>query len=201
MNHPAIIQNLINNFASLPGIGQKTAERLVYHLLKNSKQEKLDLFGKNLIALKSEIKICPVCGNYGNGTGCAICGEPKRDRTKVCLVAEAQDIACLEKTGIYNGLYHVLNGLLSPIAGVTASQLNITTLGKRLAEGKIKEVIMGFNPTIEGESTIIYLKKIIKEKYPHIKITRLSRGLPMGGDLEYADEITLQSAMDNRTEI
>ncbi len=201
MNHPLIVQSLINNFSALPGIGQKTAERLVYYLLKNSKQEQLAAFGKNLTALKNEIKVCPVCGDYSNGTGCAICGEPKRDRTKVCLVAEAQDISYLEKTGIYNGLYHVLNGLLSPVEGITAGKLNVTALGKRLAEGVIKEVIMGFNPTMEGESTIIYLKKLIKEKYPHIKITRLSRGLPMGGDLEYADEITLQSALDNRTEI
>lgn len=201
MNHPTIIQSLINSFSSLPGIGQKTAERLVYYLLKNNSQEQLALFGKNLISLKNEIKICPTCGNYSNGAGCAICSEPKRDRQKVCLVAEAQDIPCLEKTGIYNGLYHVLGGLLSPVEGITANKLNITSLGKRLAGGVIQEVIMGFNPTMEGESTIIYLKKLIKEKYPQIKITRLSRGLPMGGDLEYADEITLQSAMDNRTEI
>ncbi|HRY63229.1 MAG TPA: recombination mediator RecR [Patescibacteria group bacterium] len=201
MNHPPIIQNLINNFAALPGIGQKTAERLVFYLLKNESREKIEAFGENLLTLKKEIQTCPVCGNYTNGSGCQLCAEPKRDRTKVCLVAEAQDILYLEKTAIYNGLYHVLNGLLAPVEGITPDKLNVTALGKRLAEGTIKEVIMGFNPTMEGESTIIYLKKLIREKYPQIKITRLSRGLPMGGDLEYADEITLQSAMDNRTEI
>jgi len=201
MDYPQIIKNLINNFASLPGIGQKTAERLVYHLLKNESQEKLATFGKNLLTLKNEITVCPICGNYSNGNGCEVCNEPKRDRTKICLVAEAQDILYLEKTAIYNGLYHVLNGLLAPVEGITPDKLNISALGKRLSTGSINEIIMGFNPTMEGESTIIYLKKLIKEKYPQIKITRLSRGLPMGGDLEYADEITLQNAMDNRTEI
>ena len=145
---------MIDNFASLPGIGQKTAERLVYYLLKNERDEKISDFGNNLLKLKKEVYSCPVCGNYINSSSCTLCNEPKRDRTKICLVAEAQDIWYLEKMGTYNGLYHVLNGLVDPINGITAEKLNITALGKRLPGGIVKEN-KGFNPTMEGGQLFI----------------------------------------------
>ncbi len=201
MNYPKIIQNLIDNFASLPGLGQKTAERLVFYLLKKYPQEKLKKFGSNLINIKNEIKVCPRCFNYMDNNHCIICDDNKRNKNILCLVAEVQDIFYLEKAHSYNGLYHVLQGLLAPTEGITPDKLTIDNLIKRLGSSNITEIIMGFNPTVEGESTIIYLKKIIKEKFPQIKITRLSRGLPMGGDLEYADEITLSSALKNRNQI
>ena len=201
MNYPKIIQNLIDNFASLPGLGQKTAERLVFYLLKKHPKENLKDFGHNLINIKNEVKVCSQCYNYTDNNHCDICDDNKRDKTILCIVAEVQDIFYLDKAHSYNGLYHVLQGLLTPAEGVTPDKLNIESLIKRLSNNQINEIIMGFNPTVEGESTIIYLKKIIKDKYPHIKITRLSRGLPMGSDLEYADEITLSSALKNRNEI
>ena len=201
MRYPSTIQDLINNFASLPGLGQKTAERLVFYLLKKHPSEDLVSFGNNLINIKNEVKICAHCNNYMTNGHCDICDDSKRDKTILCVVAEVQDIFYLDKTHSYDGQYHVLQGLLTPAEGITPDKLNIDNLIRRLEQNKINEVIMGFNPTIEGESTIIYLKKIIKDKFPKIKITRLSRGLPMGGDLEYADEITLSSALKNRNEI
>ncbi len=201
MNYPKIIQDLINNFASLPGLGHKTAERLVFYLLKKYPKENLKKFGSNLANIKNEIKVCSQCYNYIDNNHCNICDNNKRDKTILCIVAEVQDIFYLEKAHSYNGLYHVLQGLLAPTEGITPNKLTIDSLLKRLNLNKTTEIIMGFNPTVEGESTIIYLKKIIKDKFPHIKITRLSRGLPMGADLEYADEITLSSALKNRNEI
>jgi len=197
MKYPETIQNLIDHFSSLPGIGGKTAERLVFYLLKSG--ENLKEFGRDLMNLNREIKTCAVCGNYSLNEHCQICSDNKRDKSLICLVAEVQDIYYLDRTHSFNGLYHVLGGLLAPAEGITPDKLNIDNLLKRL--DNIKEIILGLNPTVEGESTIIYLKKLIKEKFPSIKITRLSRGLPMGGDLEYADEVTLRSAIDNRLEV
>ena len=199
MKYPEVIQNLIDNFASLPGIGQKTAERLVFYLLKSRDEKSLQEFGQNLSQIKAIIKVCPQCGDYKENDHCQICDDVKREKNKICVVAEAQDILYLDKTGSYKGLYHILGGLLSPALGVTIDKLKVNELLKRM-DG-VEEIIFGFNPTVEGETTIIYLKKIIKEKYPKIKTTRLSRGLPMGGDLEYADEITLANAIDNRSEV
>ncbi len=201
MQYPNVIQDLINDFASLPGIGQKSAERLVFCLLKNGKRNELDRFGKNLLNIMNKIKGCEICGNYMANGRCEICDDGKRDKKRLCIVAEVQDIYYLDKTHELNGLYHVLGGLLSPAEGVTPDKLKIESLIKRLGDNGIEEVILGLNPTVEGESTIIYIKKILKEKFPNLKITRLSRGLPMGGDLEYADEITLLNAIKNRSEV
>ncbi len=201
MHYPNAIKNLIDNFSALPGIGGKTAERLVFYLLKNCGRGELINFGNNLMALPEEINICEICGNLKDNNHCSLCDDMKRDKSVICLVAENQDIFCLEKTKTFNGLYHVLGGLISSAQGVTAEKLNIAGLLKRLENISLKEVLFGFNPTVEGESTMLFLKKIIKEKFPGIKLTRLSRGLPMGGDLEYADEITLGSAIKNRSEV
>ena len=201
MQYPEIIQNLINDFTSLPGIGGKTAERLVFYLIKNGEQEKLQQFGKNLMNLKTAIKTCQECGNYSLNELCNICRDIKRDKKSMCVVANAEDIKYLDNTHSFNGVYHVLGGLLNPSEGVTSDKLHIKQLLERLHKNMANEIILGLNPTIEGESTIIYLKKILKENFPKIKITRLSRGLPMGGDLEYADEITLINAFKGRTVI
>ncbi|MFH1890676.1 MAG: recombination mediator RecR [Candidatus Kuenenbacteria bacterium] len=201
MNHPAPIENLIKNFSSLPGLGEKTAERLVFNLLKQNNKNTFIEFANNLLAVGKQIHHCQICGNYSEKNICQICQNIKRDKTQICVTAEAQDILYIEKTSAYNGAYHVLNGLLDPMNNITAEKLNIQSLSSRLNDKQIKEIILGLNPTIEGESTIIYLKKIISQKYPNIKITRLSRGLPMGGDLEYADEITLSNALKNRSAV
>lgn len=197
MTYPPSLQCLIQDFASLPGIGQKTAERIVFHLLKNNQKTILSDFGRHLATLLSQIKKCPLCGNYIDSQKCSICHDTRRDSQKICLVAEASDIITLEKTGAYHGLYHVLHGLLDPSQGVTPEQLNLNSFYQRLNQ-KTEEIIFGFNPTMEGESTIIYLKKIITDRYPHLRLTKLSRGLPMGADLEYADGITLMNALNNR---
>jgi recombination protein RecR len=200
VQYPSAIQDLINSFASLPGIGQKTAERLVFYLLKKGDKNELDKFGKNLLNIINEVKSCQVCGNYMTHGRCAVCHDAKRQKDCICVVAEVQDIYYLDRTQELNSFYHVLGGLLSPAMGVTPDKLNIQGLLKRLETNQVREIILGFNPTLEGESTIIYLKKILKDKFPNLKITRLSRGLPMGGDLEYADEITLSNAIKNRSE-
>ncbi|PJA92053.1 recombination protein RecR, partial [Candidatus Kuenenbacteria bacterium CG_4_9_14_3_um_filter_39_14] len=197
MQYPEVIQNLIDDFTSLPGIGGKTAERLVFYLIKNGGQEELQQFGKNLMNLKTTIKTCRECGNYSLNELCDTCRNIKRDKKSICVVANAEDIKYLDNTHSFNGVYHVLGGLLNPSEGVTPDKLRIKQLLARLRKDKTNEIILGLNPTIEGESTIIYLKKKLKEDFPEIKITRLSRGLPMGGDLEYADEITLASAINN----
>ncbi len=201
MQFPSLIQELINNFAALPGIGPKTAERLVFYLLKNNQHIDLVNFARNLEQLNKQINKCPICGNYMLEQNCEICADPRRNKTVICVVAEAQDIYYINETRIFNGLYHVLGGNLSPAENITPDKLNIKNLLKRLQNNKIKEIILALNPTVEGESTIIYLNKLIKDSYPQIKITRLSRGLPMGSDLEYADEITLSSAIKNRSEV
>lgn len=201
MNYSIPIQNLITNFSSLPGLGQKTAERLVFHLLKKNNKNTFIEFANNLLEVGKKINRCQTCSNYSEKPTCSICQNIKRDKTKICLVAEAQDILYLEKTNSFNGLYHVLNGLLDPSNGITPDKLNINPLFQRLQTNQITEIIFGLNPTVEGESTIIYLKKIILEKYPRFMLTRLSRGLPMGADLEYADEVTLANALNNRSGI
>ncbi|OGG87459.1 recombination protein RecR [Candidatus Kuenenbacteria bacterium RIFCSPHIGHO2_02_FULL_39_13] len=201
MHYPETIQNLINNFTNLPGIGGKTAERLVFYLLKNLDENFLNNFSDNLNKIKKQIKICPTCGNYESNNECNICHDHKRDKSLMCVVAEVQDIYYLDKTHSFNAVYHVLGGLLEAAEGITPDKLNIRNLLERAENNQPREIILGFNPTVEGESTIIYLKKILRDKFPKIKITRLSRGLPMGGDLEYADEITLSSAIKNRSEV
>ncbi len=201
MNFPKLIQDLIDDFAALPGIGNKSAERLVFYLLKNNHKINLNKFAKNLEQINQQIKICPICGNYTLGRQCGICSDQHRNQSLICVVAEPQDVYYINETHAFNGLYHILGGNLSPAENITPNKLNIKSLLTRLQDKKIKEVILALNPTVEGESTILYLNKTIKEKYPHITVTRLSRGLPMGGDLEYADEITLSSAIKNRNKI
>jgi recombination protein RecR len=197
-NFPAPIQNLIENFNRLPGIGRKTAERLVFHLLKTRADERKS-FADNLTLLQN-VKFCVVCRNFTQADErCAVCRDPKRDRTQICVVEDQHDLNVLEETREYHGLYHVLGGVLNPLEDQTEKDLNIQKLEERIAAGGVAEIILALNPDIHGEATSIFLKKKLQPR--NIKITRLARGLPMGADLEYADEITLANALKGRREL
>lgn len=195
---PPPIQKLIAHFSSLPGVGAKTAERFVFYLL-NVDKKKLDDFALSLTDVKNKISACAVCGRFTDQNPCVFCSSATRDKTKICLVADTADIYSLEKTGEYRGQYHVLNGLLSPTEGMTPDKLNLQTLENRIKSGNVKEIILALNPTIEGETTSLYLTKLLR-KY-NITISRLARGLPQGADLEYADEVTLANALKGRMKI
>lgn len=200
---PPSIQNLINQFNKLPGIGTKTAEKFVFYLLKQPK-EKLKEFNAAFENLEEKIARCSLCFNFTEGKNytnfCSICVNPKRDKSILCVVAEPQDLLTIEKTNEYNGLYHILDGVINAIKEIGPEKLKIKELIQRVRNAQssipIKEIILAFNPDIEGETTILYLTKIFKPS--KIKITRLARGLPMGSELEYADEITLTNALKNR---
>lgn len=192
---PKSFQKLIDHFSSLPSIGPKLAERLVLYLWKQDK-EKLDDFGERLKALKNNIKFCKNCFNIAENDLCTICADKKRDQSVICVVEEPLDIIALEKTKKFNGLYHVLGG---SITAQNNKDLKISELKKRLNKEKIGEVIIATNPTTEGEATALYIARFIKPL--NIKTTRLARGLPTGGDIEYADVATLTGAIEGRKEI
>ena len=195
--YAAPIEKLIDALKKLPSVGQKTAERFVFHWLASGKKEVNDLRGA-LEELLKNVKSCEVCWNFADATPCQICASAKRDHTAVCVVSEPPDIAAIEKTGEYHGTYHVLRGLIDTSAETEIHDLKINELWQRLNQNKISEVILALNPDLPGETTAMYLEREIKNKWPKIKITRLARGLPMGSDLQYADEITLGSALKNR---
>lgn len=198
--HPSPIQNLIEEFNKLPGIGPKTSERFVFCLLKKP-QEEIEKFIGAIKNLKEKISLCPQCFSFSEKNHCLICSDPKRNRAVVCVVAEPQDIAILEKTKEYQGVYFVLGGLINMVEEITPERLRIKQLIKKISEqnSQTKEVILALNPTLEGETTVLYLTKLLK---PYkIKITRLAQGLPMNSELEYADEVTLSNALKGRREI
>lgn len=195
---PLSIQNLINEFAKLPGVGQKTAERYVFYLLKKPKEE-LERFANSLLVLKETTKQCSICFNVAESDPCAICSDPRRDKSILCVVADTRDLLAIDHTHEYGGAYHVLGGVINPLNNIKPESLKIQELAERVKKNSIKEIILAFNPDMEGETTAMYIKKLL-EPYK-IKITRLARGLPMGADLEYADEITLTNAIKERKEI
>ncbi len=194
---PNCIQNLINEFSKLPGIGPKAAERIVFYLLEKPKKE-VKIFIQAMIEVKTKTKICKQCFNVSENELCRICSDLKRDKTIICVVENALDIIPLEKTGQFKGLYHILDGKIEPSKGITPEKLRIKELMSRLKKEKIKEVIIATNPTTEGETTALYLVRLLKPL--DIKITRIGRGLPTGASLEYADETTLSSALIGRRE-
>lgn len=196
---PSPIQKLINQLTKLPGIGEKTAARLAFYLLKQPKEE-IELFSKSLLELKEKIVRCSICQNIAEVNPCPICKDPNRDKSIICVVGEPLDVVALESTREYKGIYHVLGGSINPPEGIGPDQLKIKELLERIkqSEGKIKEVILANNPTLEGEATAMYISRLLKPL--NIKITRIARGLPVGGDLEYADEITLSNALKGRKE-
>ena len=193
---PDSLQNLIEQLSRFPGIGKKSAQRLSFYLLKSSREEAVAL-AKAIIEIKDRIHTCSHCHNISEVDPCKICTDPKRDHSTICVVQEPMDVLAIEKTGYYRGLYHVLGGVLSPLNGIGPDDLNIQDLLHRLSD--IKEVILAINPTRDGEITSIYLSKLVKGK--EIKVTRIAQGLPIGINLEFADEITLTRALEGRTDI
>lgn len=188
------MEKAISELSKLPGIGRKSAQRLVFYLLKWQKQDVRQL-ADALVALKENVRFCSICFNITETDPCEICTSERRDRGVVCIVEEANDVMALEKTGEYKGLYHVLGGALSPLEGIGPDDLHIKQLFDRL-NGTINEIIIATNPNTEGDATALYLEKLLKPL--HQRVTRIARGLPVGGDLEYADEITLTRALEGR---
>ncbi len=189
------INQLIKRLARLPGIGEKTASRLALHILRASREEAREL-AESIIAVKEKITLCSQCYNLTDVDPCKICGGGERDRSLLCVVEEPGDLIALENSGEFRGLYHVLHGVISPLDGVTPDDIKIQELLKRLEGGQVKEVILATNPTTNGNATALYLSKIISPL--GIAVTRIAQGIPMGGDIEYTDEVTLKKAMEGR---
>lgn len=193
--YPKSFKKLIDHFSSLPSIGPKLAERLVLYLFKKDKESLFD-FAKSLEELKTNLRYCQRCFNISEDTYCSFCLDKKRNQKILCVVEEPLDIIAIERTKKYDGLYHVLGGVLDPIKNGNQTGLKLSELEKRVQEEKIEEVILATDPTTEGDATALYVQRMLKDK--NIKITRLARGLSNGGDIEYADELTLSSAIINR---
>ena len=192
------IEKLIENFERLPSIGHKTAVRLAFHILDMNNEE-IQEFTKAITNAKENLKYCSICFNISDTDPCPICSNPKRDQSTICVVEDVRDIMAMERTHEYKGVYHVLHGTISPMNGIGPEDIKIKELLNRIRENEIKEVIIATNPRVEGEATSIYLSKLIKVF--NIKVTRIAHGIPVGGDLEYTDEITLMKAMEGRHEI
>jgi recombination protein RecR len=192
------LQIAIDELSKLPSIGRKTAQRLALHLLKTDEQNVENLI-KAIADLKSKIRLCSICFNLSVDDTCDICRNPKRDRSVICVVEEASDIIAIERTNEYKGLYHVLGGVLSPLSGTSVDDLRVQELVKRLHNSEVKEIILALNPDTEGDTTSLYLAKLIKPL--NIKVTRIARGLPIGGDLEFADDATIGRAVLGRSDL
>jgi recombination protein RecR len=191
------VGRLIEELSKLPGIGPKSAQRLAFNLLRAS-EEQTRLLAEAILSVKQQTKLCSVCFNITDADPCPICRNPQRDKAEICIVEQPQDILALEHTKNYNGLYHVLHGAISPTEGVGADDIRVKELMDRLRDGSVTEVILATNPNLEGETTAMYLNKLISPL--GIKVTRLARGLPFGTELEYADDVTLTRAIEGRQE-
>jgi recombination protein RecR len=192
------IEQLVTEFGRLPGVGRKTAQRLAYHLLKSRDEEALRL-ARAIERVVEEVTECSRCGNLSDDDPCRFCSDPKRDASVVCVVEEASDITAIEQSGHFDGLYHVLGGRLSPLDGVGPEDLNMDGLLERL-RGDVEEVVIATNPSVEGEATATYLHRLVS-RMEGVRVTRLARGLPVGGDLEYADGVTIAEAFSGRREM
>ena len=197
MHYPEPISKLIDSFMKLPGIGPKTAQRLAFHTL-DMKEDDVVQFAKALVDVKRELTYV-VCGHITENDPCYICEDKQRDRSVICVVEDDKDVIAMEKMREYKGLYHVLHGSISPMDGIGPEDINIPTLIDRLKDEEVKELILAMNPNLEGESTAMYISRLVKPI--GIKVTRLAQGLSVGGDLEYADEVTLSKAIAGRTEM
>ncbi|MCJ7792701.1 MAG: recombination mediator RecR [Candidatus Marinimicrobia bacterium] len=195
MNLPRPVRKLIESFEKLPGIGPKTAQRLTFYLL-HVPQSQLEIFAEALATLKKNTVLCSICHNVTDKDPCSVCSNWNRDKSMICVVEQPLDVLALEKTGEYQGVYHVLHGAISPLNNIGPEELHIRELLPRLKNGEVKEIILATNPNMEGEATAMYLAKLIKPL--EIKVTRLAHGLPVGADLEYADEVTLSRAIEGR---
>ena len=192
------VTKLIEAFSRLPGVGHRSAEKMAYSVLEMSIED-VEMFSDALKELKRSVHHCPICGTYTEDEVCEICANENRDKTKLIVVSYPKDVLSFEKLNVYDGRYHVLNGVLSAVNGVGINDLNIPSLQKRIKEDKVQEVIIATNPTTEGETTALYLAKILEKE--NINVTRLAYGLPMGGHLEYADSLTLSKALEGRKKI
>ena len=191
---PDSIVRLIKEFSRFPGIGRKTAQRMAFHVLKSRNEEAVQL-AQSVMNMKTKIQFCSVCHGITEDDPCGICTNPKRDQSSICIVEDAADVYTFEKTNAFQGVYHVLGGVLSPLDGIGPDDLHINGLIDRAKQGT--EVVIATNPSIEGEATSLYIAKLLKGK--SVKVTRLARGLPMGGDLEYIDDATIMRAIEGRT--
>lgn len=190
-----LIEEAVNSFASLPGIGRKTALRLALHLVKQP-VENTETFANAILKMRTSIKTCGICHNLSDADICSVCSDMRRERSVVMVIEGIRDVMAIEETGQYRGLYHVLGGVIAPIEGIGPQDLNIDSLMDRVSQGEIKEIIMAISPTIEGETTIYYISK--KLSLHDVKITTLARGISFGGELEYADEVTLGRSIASR---
>ena len=195
---PAALERLTEQFARLPGIGGKTAQRLAFHVL-SLPQEEAEEFAQAILDARRTVRTCKVCQNLTDQEVCPICGNPERDQGLICVVAEPKDVIAMERSREYNGVYHVLHGVISPLNHVGPDDLRIRELLDRVAQGGVREVIMATNPDTEGEATAMYLSRLLRPL--EVKVTRLAYGIPVGSQLEYADEVTLSRALEGRREI
>lgn len=198
MKYPETLTNLIECYKKLPGIGEKTAERMAISTLEMD-DEIIELFSDSLKNIKTKITRCKKCNNLAEGDLCEICKMPNRDEATICVVEEPKNVVLFEKVGSYKGLYHVLDGLISPLEGIEPSDLNISNLIKRIEEEKINEVILAVKPSVEGETTSLYITKLL-EKLP-VKVSKIAHGIPIGVDMEYIDALTLELAIEDRTKL
>ena len=192
------IEKLIEEFEKLPSIGHKTAVRLAFHVL-NSSVENAEEFANAILDARKNLKYCSICNNITDVDPCPICSNIKRDKQTICVVEDVRDIASIERTHEFNGVYHVLHGTISPINGIGPNDIKIKELVTRIGNGDVKELILATNPDVEGEATAMYISKLVKPF--NIKTSRIAHGIPIGGDLEYTDEVTLAKALENRTEL
>jgi recombination protein RecR len=192
------LERLIDEFSRLPGIGRKSATRLAFYVLEMSDTQ-VERFAAALKDVKQSVKRCKVCGNFSENDTCEICADELREKDSICVVEDSRDIVQLEKSGKFKGSYHVLNGKIAPLNGITPDKLNIKSLLERVANGEVKEVILALNPDLEGETTSLYLAKLLKNF--DIKVTRIASGIPMGGNIEFTDAATISRALEGRQEI
>ena len=198
VNDGRALQRLLDELGRLPGIGPKSAQRIAYHLLEADAEEARRL-AQAILEVKQQVHFCPVCFSYATRDTCDVCADASRDRASICVVSEPRDVTAIERTGSYHGLYHVLGGVISPMDKIGPEQLHVRELHARLADGEVRVVILATNPDVEGETTATYLARIIRPL--GVRTSRLASGLPVGGDLEYADEVTLGRAIEERREV
>ncbi len=198
MHYPEPISKLIDSFTKLPGIGPKTAQRLAFYVLTMKEEDVLSI-AKSLVHAKRDLHYCSTCQNITDVDPCYVCRDKKRDQSIICIVQDPKDVIAMERTREFNGLYHVLNGVISPMEGIGPEELKIKELLIRLEDEQVKELILATNPNIEGEATAMYIAKLVKPF--GLKVTRIAHGLPVGGDLEYADEVTITKALEGRREL
>ncbi|MET3683788.1 recombination protein RecR [Alkalibacillus flavidus] len=198
MYYPEPITKLIDSFTKLPGIGPKTAARLAFFVLEMEEDDVLD-FAKSLVNAKRELTHCTTCGHITDQDPCSICSDPSRDGSVICVVQDPKDVIAMEKMKDFQGKYHVLHGTISPMEGIGPEDINVSTLIERLKDEQVEELILATNPNVEGEATAMYISRLVKPS--GIRLTRIAHGLPVGGDLEYADEVTLSKALEGRRDL